>query len=138
MTEPDVVRALRAFYEGLFPKDCPNCGRRFATLRDYLLATQPLWPSVSYDIELGNYDPQQPIGGLAMANCVCGNTLALSSKEMPAEQTRLLLGWIRTETERRSMEPTGMLDHLRKEVRRQILAESTGANPPGADGAPPA
>jgi hypothetical protein len=137
MTEQEVIRTLREFYEGLFPKDCANCGRRFATLRDYVLATQPLWPSVAPHVELGNYETSPPVGGLAMANCVCGNTLALSSSEMPLAQTQFLLEWIRTEAARRSLKPTEMLDHLRKEVRRLVLADSTGKAAAEADEGPP-
>jgi len=132
MTEAEIVRMFREFYEGLFPKVCPNCSRRFATLREYLFASQRLWPSLNYDIELGDYKTPRPIGGLAMANCLCGTTLALSTKSMPLSQTHLLLEWIRTETARRGIEPTVLLDHLRDEVRRQVLADATQASPTGA------
>jgi hypothetical protein len=138
MTETEVIRVLRGYYEGLFPKHCSNCGRTFATLGDYIVATQPLWPSVAYEIEMGDFEPRQPIDGLAMANCVCGNTLALSSSEMPLPQTRLLLEWIRTETERRSLKPSELLDHLRKEVRRQVLADSTTEGDTGTGESPTA
>src|ERR1700685_4063004 len=110
MTDAEIIRALRRFYEGLFPKVCSNCGRRYATLREYIEATQPLWPSLNYDIEMGHYRTAKPIGGLAMANCVCGTTMALSTKEMPVSQTHRILEWIRTESERRAWSPTQMLD----------------------------
>jgi hypothetical protein len=32
-TDAEVVRMLRDFYEKLFPKACPNCGRQFGTLK---------------------------------------------------------------------------------------------------------
>jgi hypothetical protein len=124
MTDAEIIQALRIYYEGLFPKVCSNCGRRFATLRDYVDATQPLWPSLDYDIELGDYKSLKPIGGLAMANCLCGTTMALSSKEMPLWQTHLILEWIRTESERRGSNSTEILDYLRNEVRKQVLSES--------------
>jgi hypothetical protein len=124
MTDAQVIRALRTFYEGLFPKVCSNCGRRYATLREYIEATQRLWPSLDYDIEMGNLKTPKPIGGLAMANCVCGTTMALSTKHMPIGQTHLLLEWIRIESERRAWSPTQMLDYLRDEVRKDVLAEA--------------
>ena len=124
MTEGEVVRAFRRFYEGLFPKVCPNCGQVFASLREYLLASRRLWPSLNYDIELGNYRTPRPIGGLALATCVCGNTLALSTKSMPLAQTHALLEWIRAETVRRGINATELLDHLRDEVRTLVLAEA--------------
>lgn len=130
MTDAEIIRALRKFYEGLFPKVCSNCGRRFATLRDYIVATQRLWPSVDYDIELDNYKTLKPIGGLAMANCLCGSTLTLSSREMPLSQTHLMLEWVRAESERRGSSPTEILEWLRDEVRKQVLAESPREQPP--------
>ncbi len=36
MTEAEVIRQMREHLESLFPKVCPNCKRRFATLREYL------------------------------------------------------------------------------------------------------
>jgi hypothetical protein len=56
---------------------------------------------------------------------------------MPLAQTQFLLEWIRTEAARRSLKPTEMLDHLRKEVRRLVLADSTGKAAAEADEGPP-
>jgi len=121
--ESDVVRMFREFYEGLFPKVCPNCGRTFATLREYILASQRLWPSLNYDIEMDAYKSPRPIGGLAMANCPCGTTMALSTKSMPVSQTHFLLEWIQAEAVRRGLNPTQLLEYLRDEVRKQVLGE---------------
>jgi len=132
MTDDEIVHLLRAFYEGLFPKVCSNCGHRFGTLKDYILATKRLWPSQNYDIEMGNYAPVHPIGGLAMANCVCGTTLALSSENMPPAQNNLILEWIRTETIRRALRPEEILDRLRDEVRELVLGEAI-QEPPQED-----
>jgi len=87
--------------------------------------TRPLWPSVSYDAELRDYKTLHPIGILAMANCHCGTTLALSTKGMPLSQTHQILKWIRTETVRRGMDPTELLDYVRDEIRKQVLIEPT-------------
>jgi hypothetical protein len=133
MTEAELLRMFREYYEGLFPRDCPNCGRRYATLREYIVRTQRLWPSLNYDIELGDYKTPRPIGGLAMANCLCGTTLALSTKSMPVSQTHLILEWIRTETERRGVTPAELLDHLRDEVRKQVLAEAKQEAAPSSE-----
>jgi hypothetical protein len=131
MTEAEILRMFREFYDGLFPKVCPNCGRRFETLRDYIVASQRLWPSLNYDMELGADKAPRPIGGLAMANCLCGSTLALSTRSMPVSQTHLIVAWIRTEMERRGLKQAELLDYLRDEVRRQVLAESTPEVAPG-------
>jgi hypothetical protein len=135
MTEAELLQMFREYYEGLFPKVCPNCGRRYATLRDYIVSTQRLWPSLNYDIELGDYKTPRPIGGLAMANCLCGTTLALSTKSMPVPQTHLIMEWIRTETQRRGIKPAELLDHLRDEVRRQVLAEANQETASGLEDA---
>jgi hypothetical protein len=129
MTEAEIVRMLRKYYEGLFPKTCPNCGRCFETLREYILVSQRLWPSLNYDIELGNYRTLKPLGGLAMANCVCGSTLALSSRRIPLKQTHLCMEWIKSEIARRGLSAEQVLDHLRDLVRNQVLAE-TQQSPP--------
>jgi hypothetical protein len=124
MTEAEIVRALRGFYEGLFPRQCSGCGRVYPTLRDYIVGTQRIWPSVHYDLELGDAAGAQPIGGMAMANCTCGSTIVLSSNGMSPEQTRVILGWIKSEMTQRSMKPEELLDHLRDEVRKQVLSGS--------------
>jgi hypothetical protein len=131
MTEGEIIRMLRLYCEGLFPKVCPNCGRIFATLREYIVGSQRLWPSVNYDVELGDYKTPRPIGGLAMSNCSCGTTLALSTVNLPVSQTHLVLEWIRAETELRGVEPAELFDYLRDEVRKQVLAEATGGAEPG-------
>ena len=132
MTETDIVRALSTFYQGLFPKVCANCGRRYATLKEYILSTNPLWPSIDYDLELGNQARLNPSGGLAMANCVCGSTLALSSKDMPAAKTALVFAWIREEAARRAWPPQKLLDHLRDQVRKFVLADPSPGGPVAA------
>jgi hypothetical protein len=123
MTEIEIVGMLRECSEGLFPRTCPKCGCPFATLREYIRASQPLWPTLSYDIELGDYETLHPIGILAMANCSCGTTLALSSKRMPLSQTHQILDWIRTETGRRGLDSKDLLNHVREEIRNQVLNE---------------
>ncbi len=61
---------------------------------------------------------------MAMANCVCGTTMVLSSNGMAPEQARVILGWIKSEMAQRSMKPDQLLDHLRDEVRKQVLASA--------------
>jgi hypothetical protein len=70
---------------------------------------------------VGNLTRQNPSGGLAMANCVCGSTLALSSKDLPPAKTAVVFAWIRTEATRRACPPQRVLDHLRNEVRKLVL-----------------
>jgi hypothetical protein len=124
MTETEVVKTLREYFEGLFPKVCPNCNRRFTTLREYILITKRLGPSMSFDAELGDWNTLRPMGSVALANCPCGSTLALGTEGMPLPKRLLLLNWVRIETQRRSLSPQELLDYLRDEIRKQVLAES--------------
>jgi hypothetical protein len=124
MTEAEVVKTLRGHFEGLFPKVCPNCNRCFTTLREYILITKRLGQSMSYDAELGYWHTLHPIGSVAQANCPCGSTLALGTEGMPLPRRLLLLNWVRIETQRQGLSPRELLDYLRDEIRKQVLAES--------------
>ena len=123
MTDAEVIRIMREHLEGLFPMNCPNCDRCFATLREYILTTQRLGPMMSYDAELGNWNTLQPIGVAALSNCPCGNTLALNTEGIPLPRRLLLLDWIRSEMQRRGLSSQELLEYLRDETRKQILAE---------------
>jgi hypothetical protein len=124
MTEAEVIQEMRRHLDTLFPKVCPKCGRSFATLREYILTTKPHGAMMSYDAELGEWEPRQLSGTLALANCSCGNTLALSTEGMPLDRRRRLLQWIGIETQKRRLRPRELLDYLRRETRRQLLSES--------------
>ena len=123
MTEAEVIQIMRKHVEGLFPKVCPNCHRRFATLREYVQATQPLGATISYDAEMEDWKPMEPVGTSAMANCPCGTTLTLSSEGMSLIQMWRLLNWARVETKRRGMSQEELLNCVRLEIRQQVLAE---------------
>ena len=100
MTDAEAIRIMREHVEGLFPKECPNCHRRFATLREYVLATKPLGATLSYDAEVGDWNPKEPVGTTAMANCPCGTTLTLTSEGISLMKMWRLLNWARVETKR--------------------------------------
>ena len=123
MTEADVIRAMREHLEGLFPKECPNCHRHFATLREYLTLTTHQGPPMPYDAELGDWNPLRPVGTVTYANCSCGTTLVLSSQGMPLHRLWRLLNWARIETKRRGMSPQELLSYLRDQICKQVLAE---------------
>jgi hypothetical protein len=122
MTEAEVIRAMREYLEGLFPRNCPNCKRRFASLREYLQVTAHQGLPIPYDAQAGDWQPLKPVGTITMANCPCGSTLALSSNEMPLPQLWRLLNWARIETKRRNMNPQQLLAYLRDEICKQVLA----------------
>jgi hypothetical protein len=125
ISDDEIIRMMREHFEGLFPRVFPNCGRRYATLREYILNTKRIEPTISYDAEIGDWETTQPMGGLALANCTCGTTMALSTDGMPLSQIHLVLKWIRTETERRGLSPKELMGYVRNEVRRQVLGRSS-------------
>jgi hypothetical protein len=122
MTEAEVVRIMREHLEGQFPKVCNNCKRRYATLREYLLNTETVGPAMPYDADMGHWNPLHPLGTATYANCRCGNTLALTSEGMPLFQLWSLLNWARHETKKRKMTPQELLNYLRDEITKQVLA----------------
>ena len=124
MTEAEVVKILREHFEGLFPKVCPKCNRCSSTLREYILITQRLGPSMSYDAELGDWHTLQPVGSVALANCPCSSTLAIGTEGMLTALRLSLLNWVRIETQGRGMSSGELLEHLRDEIRKQVLNES--------------
>ena len=113
---------MREHLEGLFPKVCPKCKRRFATLREYLLITEHVGPAMPYDADVGDWTPLRPLGTVTFANCPCGSTLALSSEGMPLVRLWSLLAWVRVETQRRRQTPQQLLNYLRDEICKQVLA----------------
>ena len=122
MTEAEVIRQMRAHLEGQFPKACTGCHRRFATLREYLQLTTHVGSAMPYDALADDWTPLHPMGTVTLANCPCGNTLVLSSEGMPLTQLWKLLNWARRETKRRHMTPQALLNYLRDEICKQVLA----------------
>ena len=121
MTEDDVVRIVRLYIEGLFPKTCPNCGARFESLREYLEATTHLASPILYD-DIEDGIPDEPLGPMSLANCACGTTLTIGSSHMPAAQMVELLTWARAECLRRSIGIRELLRHIRDRIDAEVLA----------------
>jgi hypothetical protein len=120
MNEDDVVRIVRSYIEGLFPRVCPNCGRRFASLRDYLETTTHVASPILYD-DLREGVPDRPLGPMSLANCTCGTTLTVSSSGIPTAQIVVLLTWARAESNRRSITVRELLRHIRDRIDQQVL-----------------
>ncbi len=122
--ETEAIQLVREHLDGLFPKVCPSCGKTFAAFREYLLETKPLGAPMSYDAELGHWNPVEPLGAASMANCPCGNTLVLTSAGMPLFKLWRLLHWARIEMGQQGLSQQELLSQLRLEIRRQVLAEA--------------
>ena len=120
MNEDDVVRIVRTYIEGLFPRVCPNCARRFASLREYLETTTHLASPILYD-DLTEGVAEKPLGPMSLANCACGTTLTVSSSGIPTAQMVVLLTWARAESRRRSITVRELLRHIRDRIDREVL-----------------
>jgi len=128
MTEGVAIQQMIEHCDGLFPKTCPNCQRVYATLKDYLQNTERLGKAISYDIEVGDLKPADPLGAVATANCRCGTTLALSSEGMPLLRLWALMLWGKLEAHRRGITTKELLEHLCDQLRNQVLAGGQPAN----------
>ncbi len=123
MTEAEVIVVMREHLEGKFPKKCSLCDRTYTNLKDYLLHTSHVGPPKSYDLELGIHQPTQPIGTASLANCSCGNTLAIDSTGMELPTMWRLMAWLMAETVRRGQKPAVVLEALRAAIDRATLAD---------------
>lgn len=121
MTEGDAVRIVRAYIEGLFPKVCPNCGRRFDSLREYLRSTTHMGSPYLYGS--GREVSDNPLGPIAHAVCICGNTLTIGSEGIPKAQLVELITWASAEAQRRSIDINQLLRVLRDRMDDEVLQE---------------
>lgn len=127
MTENERFEILFSHFSSLFPRACSTCGHRYETLKQYVLETTPVPGAVSYDAQLGDWAPEEPIGGIALAECSCGNTLGLSSEGIPLPQVHGILEWIQAECGQRRVTPTELLEGVRDRVRARALEDEAGA-----------
>ena len=123
MVESEVIAVMRQHLEGKFPKKCSVCDRTYANLKDYLLHTTHAGPPESYDAEMGVWQPAQPMGTMSLANCSCGNTLAIDSSGMSLLTLWRLMRWLYGETTRRRQKASAVLEDLRRSIDQATLAE---------------
>jgi hypothetical protein len=124
LDEDAVVRIVRTYIEGLFPKVCPRCGRRYDSLRDYLKATSHLAAPVLYD-DIRTDIPAEPIGPMSLANCPCGTTMAIGSGGIPPWQLVELLTWAQLESSARAISVRELLRHIRERIDEQVLSNQS-------------
>jgi hypothetical protein len=120
VTEDDAVRIVRSYIEGLFPKVCAKCGRRFDSLREYLLSTTHLGSPQLYEPP-GAETSDNPLGPIAHATCVCGNTLTIASEGLPKPQLVELIKWAKADSQRRSISVIELLRQLRDRIDKEVL-----------------
>ena len=122
LTDFEVVAIVRAHVESKFPKVCVACGRRYASLADYLLRTTHLGDPVSADAPAAA-QPASLIGTISYANCPCGSTLAISSAGMDLLTIWRLLQWAGGAMHRRKISMGALLGDLRRRIDEQVLRE---------------
>jgi hypothetical protein len=133
MSKDEVIKIIIEHLRGLFPKDCPNCHRRFESLSDFIVNTVPVGNPELLDFGTSEVMPEKPLGAVALSSCGCGATVALTSESMPLFQYWLVLLWVRSETRRRGIGVTELLNRLRVAIREQVLAEESAR----VEGLPP-
>jgi hypothetical protein len=134
VNETEAVKMIVDHLRELFPKSCPACGRRFATLKEFYQITEPVGSPISYDLNANNLQPKQPEGAVAVSNCPCGAPVVLTSHGMPLFRYWALLLWAKGEMERRPASAAELLFHLRVLVRSQVLAETSGGGEAAGEG----
>jgi hypothetical protein len=128
VTQDDAVRIVRSYIEGLFPKVCPKCGRHFGSLREYLRSTTHLGSPVLYEAP-GDEIGANPLGPIAHAACLCGNTLTIASEGLPKAQLVELITWARADAHRQSIGMTELMRQLRDRIDREVLREDESSSP---------
>lgn len=68
----DLFHGLQKLHEAAFPKVCPNCGRVYNTLADFLEQTRAI--AGKSGLKASRDDDDRPVVEL-FRNCVCGSTL---------------------------------------------------------------
>ena len=122
MIEDDAVRIVRSYIEGLFPKACQRCGKRYSSLREYLQSTTHLGSPYLYEAA-GDEISANPLGPIAYATCPCGNTLAIGSDGLAPRQLVELITWAKADAERRSINMTELLRQLRDRIDHEVLRD---------------
>ena len=121
--EDRAIKIIREYLEQLFPKNCATCGYQFNTYKEYLHNTTHIGTPHSYDAARGIWQSSTSIGTISMANCRCGNTLALSSAGMDLMTMWKLLRWARGEASRKKLHLDDYLKEIREKIKSQVLSE---------------
>ena len=127
----EAVRLIRAHVESKFPKSCNMCGRVFPNLSDYLRGTRYVGQPVSYDADMGDWTPEEPVGSYAMSLCLCVTSLTIDSSGVSLVTLWRLMRFARGESHRRGVTVSEVLVEIRGAVRKQVLEEDGCAAEPG-------
>jgi hypothetical protein len=131
MVFAEAVRLIRAHVESKFPKTCNMCGRVFSDLADYLRGTRYVGQPVSYDADMEDWTPKEPVGSYAMSVCPCGTSLTIDSSGVSLVTLWRLMRFARGESQRRGVTVSEVLVEIRGAVRNQVLADDGSAGEHG-------
>jgi len=123
MNEAEVIGIMREYLATQFPKGCQCCGRQYNSLAEYLRETTHVGKPMSYDAEMGDWQPTTPMGTLSMANCSCGTTLTITSAGMDLITLHRLMNWAREETGFRGIGLSELLEDLRTKIDKIVLQD---------------
>jgi len=70
-----------------------------------------------------------PLGPIAHATCLCGNTLTIGSEGIPKAQLVELLQWAKADSHRRSIGMNEVLRQLRDRIDEEVLRDDVHATP---------
>jgi hypothetical protein len=121
MDKRQVISTIIDFISKQFPRRCPCCGKKFSSLSAYLQQTTHIGKPVSYDADIGDWNPTQPLGSVSIANCTCGTSLAISSKGINVVTLTKLMHWVRVEAEKKGVTISDVLLDIRNEIDNYFL-----------------
>ena len=124
LSEEQVVDIIQTAVEKQFPKDCAPCGHRFNSMKEYLENTVHLGQPRSYDSDMKDWQPSNPLGTFSFSKCKCGNTLALGSSSVDVATMWQLLAWVKKEGQRRDLSIGELLNDLRAKMNAQVLKKT--------------
>jgi hypothetical protein len=120
LNEGQAISLIIRHLETQFPKVCGTCERRFSTLRDFIGHTAPVGDLVCYTLDGTTDGADDPMGAVALSNCGCGSTLALTTTGMSPADFQTLFHWVRSESKFRGVPVEDYLQYVRQQTRRRI------------------
>jgi hypothetical protein len=122
----DFVDPGLAYLAGLFPKTCRRCDTTFPDYAAFVRQTE-VAGVVCYDHDVEDPD-EDLVGTLGYANCVCGNTLVLSSDQADDSKYRLMVEWMGAAAAQQGTTTRALLEELGRRIRARALERPSSAD----------
>ena len=123
MKENDVIEIMRDHISKKFPKECACCGKLYKSFAEFLRNTTHVGKPMSYDAELEDWKPVNPLGTIGMSNCSCGSTMSITSSGINLIILWRLMNWVRNEALKRGIAREDLLADLRSKIDRSVLQD---------------